>query len=114
MRIMALTNDKIIASERSSEELAKNLLRHGIDVILDEVDAAGRSIGDALAREIASYNADLPVMGAYGTRVSASLFSGAQRGACCRSRRFLSCFRIDGDGLCDSRNHLSKKPARPL
>lgn len=80
MRIMALTNDKIIDSERSSEALAKNLSRHGIDVILDEVDAAGRSIGDALTREVVSYNADLLVMGAYGhSRFRELILGGATR-----------------------------------
>jgi nucleotide-binding universal stress UspA family protein len=66
VRIVTVTNEKVIDTKHSSEELAKNLSRHGIDVIVDRVDAAGRSIGDSLTREIASYNADLLVMGAYG------------------------------------------------
>ena len=66
VRIVTVTNDKVIDTKHSSQELAKNLSRHGIDVIVDQVDAAGRSIGDSLTREIASYNADLLVMGAYG------------------------------------------------
>jgi nucleotide-binding universal stress UspA family protein len=66
VRIVTVTNEKVIDTNHSSEELAKNLSRHGIDVIVDHVDAAGRSIGDSLTREIASYNADLLVMGAYG------------------------------------------------
>ena len=66
VRIVTVTNEKVIDTKHSSEELAKNLSRHGIDVIVDRVDAAGRSIGDSLTREVASYNADLLVMGAYG------------------------------------------------
>jgi nucleotide-binding universal stress UspA family protein len=66
VRIVTVTNEKVIDTKHSSEELAKNLSRHGIDVIVDRVDAAGRSIGEALTREVASYNADLLVMGAYG------------------------------------------------
>jgi len=66
VRIVTVTNEKVIDTKHSSEELAKNLSRHGIDVIVDRVDAAGRSIGESLTREIASYNADLLVMGAYG------------------------------------------------
>jgi len=66
VRIVTVTNEKVIDTKHSSEELAKNLSRHGIDVIVDQVDAAGRSIGDSLTREVASYNADLLVMGAYG------------------------------------------------
>ena len=66
VRIVTVTNEKVIDTKHSSEELAKNLSRHGIDIIVDQVDAAGRSIGESLTREVASYNADLLVMGAYG------------------------------------------------
>jgi nucleotide-binding universal stress UspA family protein len=66
VRIVTVTSEKVIDTKHSSEELAKNLSRHGIDVIVHQVDAAGRSIGESLTREIASYNADLLVMGAYG------------------------------------------------
>jgi nucleotide-binding universal stress UspA family protein len=66
VRIVTVTNEKVIDTRHSSEELAKNLSRHGIDVIVDRVDAAGRPIGESLMREIASHKADLLVMGAYG------------------------------------------------
>ena len=45
--------------------LAKHLARHGVEVILDTVDAAGRGIGEVLDSYVASRNADLLVMGAY-------------------------------------------------
>ena len=66
VRILTVTNEKAISSRRSSSELAKNLSRHGIDVIVEEVDAAGRAIGEILAARTASCRADLLVMGAYG------------------------------------------------
>jgi nucleotide-binding universal stress UspA family protein len=66
VRIVTVTNEKVIDTRHSSEELAKNLSRHGIDVIVDRVDAAGRPIGESLTTEIASHKADLLVMGAYG------------------------------------------------
>lgn len=66
VRVVTVTNEKVIDSRHSSEALAKNLSRHGIDVILDRVDAAGSTIGESLTREIATHNADLLVMGAYG------------------------------------------------
>jgi nucleotide-binding universal stress UspA family protein len=66
VRILTVTNEKTFDSHRSSEELAKNLSRHDIDVILDKVDAAGRSIGKVIRAQAASCEADLLVMGAYG------------------------------------------------
>jgi nucleotide-binding universal stress UspA family protein len=102
VRIVTVTNEKVIDCKRSSEELAKNLSRHGIDVIVDQVDAAGRSIGNVLKQEVADYNADLLVMGAYGhSRFSEFVLGGATKSSC-RSRRVPSCFRIDGDrfGAC--------------
>jgi nucleotide-binding universal stress UspA family protein len=80
VHIVTVTNEKVIDTEHSSEELAKNLARHGIDVILDRVDAAGRSIDDVLTREVASCNADLLVMGAYGhSRFREFVLGGATR-----------------------------------
>lgn len=66
VRIVTVTNEKVIDIRQSPEELARNLSRHGIDVIVDRVDGAGRTIGESLTREIASHKADLLVMGAYG------------------------------------------------
>jgi nucleotide-binding universal stress UspA family protein len=80
VRVFTVTNEKVIDTTHSSEELAKNLARHGIDVILDRLDAAGRSIGDVLTREVASCNADLLVMGAYGhSRFREFILGGATR-----------------------------------
>jgi nucleotide-binding universal stress UspA family protein len=80
VRVFTVTNEKVIDTTHSSEELAKNLARHGIDVILDRVDAAGRSIGDVLTREVASCNADLLVMGAYGhSRFREFILGGATK-----------------------------------
>lgn len=66
VRIVTVTNEKVIDTRHSSDEIAKNLSRHGIDVIVDRVEAAGMSIGETLTRQIASHNADLLVMGAFG------------------------------------------------
>jgi nucleotide-binding universal stress UspA family protein len=78
--ILTVTNEKAIPSKRSSSELAKNLSRHGIDVVIEEVDAAGRTIGDVLAAQIESHRADLLVMGAYGhSRFREFILGGATR-----------------------------------
>ena len=42
VRVVTVTNEKTMDTKRSAEELAKNLARHGIDVVLDKVDAKGR------------------------------------------------------------------------
>ena len=48
VRIVTVVNEKALDTKRSGEELAKNLARHGIDVVLDKVDAKGDSIGAVL------------------------------------------------------------------
>jgi len=61
-------------------ELAKHVARHGANVVLDIVDAAGRAIGDVLESYVSSRNADLLVMGAYGhSRVREFVLGGATR-----------------------------------
>ncbi|CUU17727.1 Universal stress protein UspA CDS [Bradyrhizobium sp.] len=78
--ILTVTNEKALPSRRSSSELAKNLSRHGIDVIVEEADAAGRAIGDVLGTQIVSLRADLLVMGAYGhSRLREFILGGATR-----------------------------------
>jgi nucleotide-binding universal stress UspA family protein len=66
VRIVTVINEKALDTKRSGEELAKNLSRHGIDVVLDKVDAKGGSIGEVLEAYTSSQGADLLVMGAYG------------------------------------------------
>ena len=48
VRIVTVTNEKKMDSKHFAEELAKNLAHHGIDVVLDKVDASGRRIGEVL------------------------------------------------------------------
>src|SRR5215467_482089 len=64
--VLTVTKEKAIGTRRSGAELAKHLARHGVDVVLDEVDAKGRGIGDVLEAHVTYRNADLLVMGAYG------------------------------------------------
>jgi len=80
VRIVTVTNEKVIDSSHSSEELAKNLARHGINVVLELVDAAGRSVGKVLQAQAAACHADLLVMGAYGhSRFSEFVLGGATK-----------------------------------
>lgn len=53
---------------------------YGIDVVVEEVDAAGRVIGKVLTQQVSSRRADLLVMGAYGhSRFREFVLGGATR-----------------------------------
>jgi nucleotide-binding universal stress UspA family protein len=78
--VVTVTNEKVIDTKRSGAELAKHLARHGVNVVLDTVDAAGRGIGDVLESYVTSRNADVLVMGAYGhSRIREFILGGATR-----------------------------------
>jgi nucleotide-binding universal stress UspA family protein len=80
VHIVTVTNEKRIDTKRSGPELAKHLARHGVDVILETVDAAGRSIGEALHAAVRVHDSDLLVMGAYGhSRLREFVLGGATR-----------------------------------
>ncbi|WP_291863629.1 universal stress protein [Bradyrhizobium sp.] len=66
VRIVTVINEKALHTRRSGAELAKNLSRHGLDVVLDQIDAGGSPIGEVLESWTSAQSADLLVMGAYG------------------------------------------------
>jgi nucleotide-binding universal stress UspA family protein len=76
--VVTVLNEKRLDNEHSAEELSKNLSRHGIDVVLDRVDARGRPIGAVLEAYVSSHAADMLVMGAYGhSRLREFVLGGA-------------------------------------
>jgi nucleotide-binding universal stress UspA family protein len=78
--IVTITNEKVIETKQSGPDLATHLAHHGVDIVLDVVDAAGRGIGDVLAAHVTSRTADLLVMGAYGhSRMRDFILGGATR-----------------------------------
>jgi nucleotide-binding universal stress UspA family protein len=78
IRVVTVLKEKHFDSKHSAEELSKNLSRHGIDVVLDQVDAKGRPIGDVLEAYVVSHAADMLVMGAYGhSRLREFVLGGA-------------------------------------
>ena len=80
VRVVTVLNEKHLDRKHSAEELSKNLSRHGIDIVLDRVDAKGRPIGEVLETYVASHAADLLVMGAYGhSRLRELVLGGATR-----------------------------------
>jgi nucleotide-binding universal stress UspA family protein len=80
VRVVTIVNDKIIDTKHSAEELAKNLSRHGIDVILDKIDANGRPTGEVVESFALAHTIDLLVMGAYGhSRLREFILGGATK-----------------------------------
>lgn len=80
VRVLTILGEKSIDSRRSAEELAKNLARHGVEVILDKVASKGESIGQVLESYVGSFDADMLVMGAYGhSRLREFILGGATR-----------------------------------
>jgi nucleotide-binding universal stress UspA family protein len=78
--VLTVTKEKTIDTRRSGAELAKHLARHGVDVVVDEVDAKGRSIGDVFEAHLTYRNANLLVMGAYGhSRIREFILGGATK-----------------------------------
>lgn len=80
VHVVTVTNEKRIDTRRSGPELAKHLARHGVDVILESVDAKGRNIEAALEAAARAHDSDLLVMGAYGhSRWREFVLGGATR-----------------------------------
>ena len=76
--VVTVANEKAIATDRSGAELAKHLARHGVNVVLETVDAGPHGIGDVLESYVKSHNADLLVMGAFGhSRLRDFILGGA-------------------------------------
>jgi nucleotide-binding universal stress UspA family protein len=76
--VVTVSNEKVFDTKGSGPELTKHLARHGIEVVLENVDAAGRWVGDVLESYVESHNADLLVMGAYGhSRLRDFILGGA-------------------------------------
>jgi nucleotide-binding universal stress UspA family protein len=76
--VLTVTREKTIDTRRSGPELAKHLARHGVNVVLENVDAVGRPIGNVLESYVEQRNADLLVMGAYGhARIRDFILGGA-------------------------------------
>jgi len=80
VRVVTITREKTIDTRRSSAELVTHLACHGIEVVLDEEDADGRTIGQALDGYVSARGIDLLVMGAYGhSRMRDFILGGATK-----------------------------------
>ncbi len=80
VRVVTVTQEKTIDTKRSGAELAKHLAFHGVEVVLEEEEAAGRTIGQALEDYAAAREIDLLIMGAYGhSRLRDFILGGATK-----------------------------------
>jgi nucleotide-binding universal stress UspA family protein len=80
VRVVTVTNEKTIEARRRGSDLARHLGVHGVEVILEEEDAAGRAIGDVLDAYSRQRELDLLIMGAYGhSRAREFILGGATR-----------------------------------
>jgi nucleotide-binding universal stress UspA family protein len=78
--VLTVIKEKSFDTRRSGAELAKHLARHGVDVVLDEIDAKGRNIGDVFEAHLTYRNANFLVMGAYGhSRIREFILGGATK-----------------------------------
>ncbi|HRJ63457.1 universal stress protein [Brevundimonas sp. UBA2416] len=77
VRILTVVNEKASATAGMGEGVVRHLARHGVKAGIDEVAAAGRSIGTVLETHVTA-NADLLVMGGFGhSRARDFLLGGA-------------------------------------
>jgi nucleotide-binding universal stress UspA family protein len=80
VRVVTITQEKTIDTRRSVTDLARHLAHHGIDAVLDEEAAAGRSIGQALEGYVTGHEIDFLVMGAFGhSRLRDFILGGATK-----------------------------------
>ena len=80
VRVVTITNEKEIASGHSHAELADHLLRHGIEIKLDMINAKGRPAGAAICEHLVANDSNLLVMGAYGhSRIKEFVLGGTTR-----------------------------------
>jgi nucleotide-binding universal stress UspA family protein len=80
VRVVTITNEKTIETRRSGSELARHLACHGVEVVLEEEDVGGRSIGQALQAYADARSLDVLVMGAYGhSRMRDFVLGGATK-----------------------------------
>jgi len=78
VRVFTVSNEKSSTAGRTIEDLQRHLLEHEIPFVFDEVDIAGRNIGDAFRDYTQSVRADVLVMGAFGhSRVREFVLGGA-------------------------------------
>jgi nucleotide-binding universal stress UspA family protein len=80
IRVFTVTGEKPATQFQTGARLISYLARHGLQATFDEVDLAGRSVGDAIESYVSEQAIDLLVMGGYGhSRMAEFVLGGATR-----------------------------------
>ena len=78
VRVLTIVNEKASATAGLAQDAARHLQAHGVETVIDEVDAQGEFISRVLDSYLARTEADLMVMGAYGrSRLREVILGGA-------------------------------------
>lgn len=78
VRVLTVTGEKTSTGTGLGKDAQRHLLARGINAVIDEVDAGGRSIGAVFEDYLERQNPDLFVMGAYGhSRAREFILGGA-------------------------------------
>lgn len=78
VRVLTVTNEKPSAHAGLGKDVVRHLAAHGVNAVVEEVDAGGRRIGMVLEEYLSMHRPDLFVMGAYGrSRAREFILGGA-------------------------------------
>jgi nucleotide-binding universal stress UspA family protein len=80
VRVFSVVDDKPIDKSQASAKLTKHLARHGVEVVVEEVQSERRQIGAVFEAYVREHKSDLLVMGAYGhSRTREFILGGATK-----------------------------------
>lgn len=80
VRVLIVRNEKAMPTQRSGSDIARHLSHHGLNVVVDEVDAGARPVGQVIEAHAGEHGANLLVMGAFGhSRLRDFVLGGATR-----------------------------------
>jgi nucleotide-binding universal stress UspA family protein len=78
VRVLTVTNEKPSARSGMGKDVVRHLAGHGVNAVVEEIDAGGRRIGLVLEEYLALHRPDLFIMGAYGrSRAREFILGGA-------------------------------------
>ncbi len=66
VRVLTVTGEEPSTGTGLGKDAQRHLMAHGVNAVVDEVDAGGKAIGSVLDDYLERMSADLLVMGAYG------------------------------------------------